>query len=118
MGAVQNPTYQPAFRLIASISQSRHAVVTTTFDHDYKDGAIVRLVVPQEFGMSQVNDMVTPIELLSPTSFRTTINTLNFDPFVFVNCKPYPGCTPAQVVPIGELTRTFLSATKNVLPYP
>lgn len=114
-----SPIFQPARRLIASITNANPAVVTTTFPHQYKDGTIVRLDIPPADGMQQADQMTGTIVVLSPTTFAIDINTTDFDPFV-IPSSPAPTLQIcAQVVPVG-VTQTSINqavsiATVNVL---
>ena len=111
-----NPIFQPAMRLIASITNSSPAIVTTTFAHLYKTGTIVRLDIPPACGMQQANGQAAPILVLSATTFSMPINTTNYDVFAIpVSPNPHDDIC-AQVVPIGEVNETLLAAVQNVLP--
>lgn len=110
-----NPVFQPAMRLIASITNANPAVVTTTFDHDYNTGAIVRFDIPFADGMQELNQRLAPIIVTGPTTFTIPIDTINFSPFsIPVGAPPYIN-TAAQVIPVGEQADTLASATFNVL---
>ncbi len=114
--ALENPTYQPALRLINNITNAPNALVTTSFDHDYLPGLIVRLLVSSEFGMVQANQLVGTI-LSTPAldSFIIDINTSNFDVFSAPIPEPwYVNDFPA-VVPVGEINSSLNQATRNVL---
>lgn len=121
---VQFPMYQRAMRNILSITQSENALVTTTFDginpgnHQYSTGLIVRLVIPDGFGMVKANKLYGPITVVSDTQFTIPIDTTNFDAFVVPDFQPGFFGTPAQVVPMGEIDSILTEATQNVLPYP
>lgn len=121
---VQFPTFQRAMRNILTITQSDNALITTTFDginpgdHQYQTGLIVRLYVPDGFGMVQVNGSYGPITVVNSTQFTLPIDTTNFDPFVVPAFEPGHFGTPAQVVPFGEINELLTEATQNVLPYP
>ena len=110
------PVYQPAMRVIANITNASPAVVTTTINHQYLTGTIVRLIVPKGFGMVQANQLVGTILVLTPTTFAIDINTTNFDAFTLPSSFP-PGYNDAQVIPIGEENALLAAATNNVLPY-
>jgi len=110
-----NPIYMPALRDIASITQAFPALVTTTFDHGYITGNIVRLYIPKNFGMQQANKLKGSIAVQSPTSFTIAIDTTHMDAFVIPPLQPGFNYTPAQCVPIGEDTDTLKSAFVNVL---
>ena len=122
--AVPFPMFQRAMRNILSITQAQQAVITTTFDginpgyHQYMTGLIARIYVPDGFGMTQIDKKQSTITVLSPSTFSVDINTTNFDPFVIPNYQPGNFGTPANVVPVGEVSSILTEATQNVLPYP
>lgn len=111
-----NPIFQPAMRLIAAITQSYPAEVTTTFAHQYLDGLIVRLDIPPADGMQQINGKIFPIIVTSPTTFTIPEDTRLFDAFA-IPVAPVPAYTNtcAMVIPVGEVNATLNSATVNVL---
>lgn len=121
---VQFPTFQRAMRNILSITQAENALITTTFDgttpgnHQYQTGLIVRIYVPDGFGMVQVNGLEGPITVVNDTQFTIPIDTTGFDAFVVPPYQPGAFGTPAQVVPVGEVNEILTEATQNVLPYP
>ena len=114
--AQQYPVYQPALRIITNITNGFPASVTTSFAHQYQTGLIVRLVIPQGWGMNQANQLYSDITVTGSTTFTINIDTTYFAPFVTPATAPddlqYP-----QSVPIGEVNSTLSSAFVNVLPY-
>lgn len=112
-----NPIFQPAMRLIASITQTNPAVVTTTFPHQYKTGTIVRFDIPQADGMQELNQQTLPITVTGLTTFTIPIDSTLFSAFAIpIGISPHvPTC--AQVVPIGEINEILTAATQNVLPF-
>lgn len=115
--AVPFPTFQPAMRLIASITNSYPCIVTTTFANQYVDGTIVRLNIPEACGMVQADQFVGPLTVIDSTSFTLNLDTRSFGVFVIpVLANPHiPIC--AQVVPIAENNDILQAAVQNVLPY-
>ena len=111
-----SPTFQPAMRIITAITNAFPAQVTTSFDHDYVTGTIVRLIIPLGFGMVQANQLTGSITVDSPTTFLIDIDTIFFDAFVIPAENPGHFYTKAQVVPIGEDNDILTAATQNVLP--
>lgn len=120
-----NPPFQPAMRIIAAITNSNPATVTTTFSHQYLDGTIVRLDIPVACGMQQLSGLIPgsstksvntyPIFVTSPTTFTIPVDTTNFDPFA-IPAMPGPHVnTCAMVVPVGEISATLKAATINIL---
>lgn len=111
-----DPIFQPAMRLIASISNSNPATVTTTFANQYETGLIVRLDLPQAVGMQQADGLKGTVTVIDDVTFTIDIDTTLFDPFsIPVSPGPFDN-TCAQVVPIGEVNSTVYLATRNVLP--
>lgn len=111
--ALANPPNQPALRFIANITNANPALVTTTINHLYASGIVVRLYIPQDFGMVQANQLFGAITVVNATQFYIDIDTQTFD--VYNN----PGTNlarAAMVVPIGEITSDFSSPFTNVLP--
>ena len=111
--AVVAPIYQPAMRIVSVITNGFPAQVTTTFAHDYVDGAIVRLIIPPKYGMQQANQLQGAIQIIDSTSFYISIDTTLFDPF----SQPVGARQCSQVTPVGEIANTLKSAVVNVLPF-
>ena len=109
--AIEDPSFQPAYRIVTGITNAFPALVTTSFDHQYFDGTIVRLYVPNDYGMRQANGLQGAITVVSPTTFLIAIDTTQFDAFVV----PTPTRQYAQSVPIGEVNDLLLAATQNIL---
>ena len=112
--AIASPTYQPAMRIISAFTNANPASITTSFDHDYITGTIVRIIIPPGHGMLQANNLVGTITVTGTTTFTIDIDTKDFDTFVipggFPNSYQHP-----QVVPIGEINSILTAATMNVL---
>lgn len=114
--AIQNPIFKPAMRIIDDITNANPALVTTTFNHNYMTGLIVRLIIPPGFGMQEVNEKQGTITVISDTTFTIDIDTTLFS--AFSTAPSYPDDRQfAQVVPIGEVNSMLTQAVQNVLPY-
>lgn len=114
--AIQFPTYLPAMRIIANITNGKPAIVTTSFSNSYISGEIVRIVMPfvhgySTWGMQQINNQTGTIEVIDDTNFYIDIDTTVYEPFVSFTAGPQRPC----VVPIGEINSMLEAATKNVL---
>lgn len=110
--AVASPTFQPAMRIVTAITKANPAAVTTSFDHDYITGEIVRFYIPDTFGMRQMNGLSGTITVTASDTFTVDIDTTYFDTFAV----PSSNVQYAQVLPIGEVNSQLTAATDNVLP--
>lgn len=113
--AVQYPFFQPAMRQIAAITNSFPAIVTTTFNHNYITGTIIRFDITPNHGMAQANQLFGPIVRLSPTTFSIAIDTTFFDAFSIPSPLPARN-TPSQTIAIGEVSQILTAAETNVAP--
>jgi len=92
---------------ITDITNASPAVVTTSTPHGLSTGMIVRTVVPNNYGMYQMNGQQAQVTVLNPTSFacyQTLVPTLvpidstNYNTF---SAPAIPNLL-SQVLPMGE----------------
>lgn len=98
--------FVPKARLIDNVTISSQAEVTTTEDHGYEDGQVVRVIVPRVYGMHLYDS--TSITVTGATTFLTDIDTSNQYPFVapiFIGTNPF---TEAQVVPVTGVEENII----------
>jgi hypothetical protein len=111
----QNPTFGPAMRIISAITNGNPAQVTTTINHGYVNGTIVRLDIPPACGMQEASGLFAGIIVNNPNTFLIDIDTTLFAPFSIPVGVPPTVDICAQAVPIGELNETLLAALQNIL---
>ena len=111
-----NASFYPAMRLISSMTNSNPCNISTSFDHGYKTGLIVRLSIPEACGMNQANGFYGQITVTGTNTFTVDgLNSTDFDVFAI----PVPGTIPdfidtcAQVIPVGEGVDFTDSSTYN-----
>lgn len=109
--AVPTPIFQPAMRVITDITNSNPVVITTSFDNQYVTGLVVRLYVPQGYGITLLNHVEAPITVLTNTTFSMPIDTINMPAYT----TPAGAEQFAQVVPTGEINSILYAATRNIL---
>lgn len=114
--AVENPTFQRAMRIISNITNAYPATITTTFEHNYQTGEIVRLIVPLGYGMVEANQKQGVITVTGDTTFTIDIDTTHFNAYTTPSTYP-ENYQYSQVVPVGEENDQLEGATQNVLPY-
>ena len=115
-------TFQPDRVAISNITQANPAVVTTSVNHNMTTGQVVRTIVPQNYGMVELNKQQLQISVLSPTTFSLQASQ---NPFINVNSTSFTAFTTpskpsktAEVLPIGSgptpLTNTQPQITNGV----
>jgi hypothetical protein len=102
--AFTQPMFQPAMRIIATIVKGPITTVTTTFAHNYLDQEIVRIVVPNGFGMYQINKQYAPVTIIDATTFTMPIDSTTYDAFVIPPTNPI-GLTPGPINVPGTATQ-------------
>lgn len=115
--AEQNPTFQRARRLISAITQANPAEITTSFDHDYETGDIVRIYVPRGFGMTEIDKMQGTITVTATDTFTINIDTTGFSAFSIPGSIAWYIATYPSVLPVGEISANLGAATQNTLPH-
>ena len=104
-----DPYFEPMYAEIAAITNSDPAIVTTTNDHFFRDGDAIRMIVPPEFGMTQLNGRIFSILVVSGVSFAlfhtlqpapVPLNSLDLDAYIAAT-----GQIPqiAQAICVGSL---------------
>jgi len=97
--------FYPRSRYITAITQAAQAVVTLSVTHGYLVGQKVRMKVPTEFGMLEMNDLLGTIVAINTTTNTITldINSTAMTVFAFpTSAIAATGVSPAQVFPVGE----------------
>lgn len=100
--------FTPSSQTISGITNASPAVVTTSGNHGYSTGLIIRFFFPLQVGMQNLNGQQFEISVLSPTTFSIPVNSTNFSVFAPVGTSQLP-----QVIPVGNIAPLILEATEN-----
>jgi hypothetical protein len=93
--------YQPSVFDIAAITLGYPTTVTTTVDHNYVVGQIVRLVISQLYGSFQLNEQQAYVlSIPAANQVILSLNSSNASPFA---TNPTSGSTQPQIVAIGDI---------------
>jgi len=115
--------FYPKTRYIVNITQAVNAVVTTSVNHGYVAGQLVRINVPNSLnGMTQINGQVVTITAVTASTFTINLNTTGYSAFAFPTIAaltiagggiiPY---TFAFADPVGQDTAYSLANNLNTL---
>lgn len=93
----------PRRRYISKITKATSAVVTMTVTHGYTVGQEVRVNVPSDFGMAEINGLAGIVTAISTANNTITldIDSSGFSTFAFPVTADSP-FSPAEILPIGE----------------
>ena len=104
----------PSALEITAITNTNPMVITTTMNSDqvntYIPGQVVKLNIPQTYGMWQANGISAPILQVNGPYITVNINSINFDPFFI----PNDGSGPASLSPSGSQNLQFSNSTNQV----
>ena len=95
--------FKPKNRVIANITAANPGVVTTLVDHTYQTGQKVRIHVPAECGMIELDGKLVTVTRVSSSTFSIEIDTSAYTAFTFPVYTDTP-FTPASIIPVGEDT--------------
>lgn len=97
------PQFYPRRRQISAITAATNAVITMTVTHGFTAGQAVRLKVPAEFGMVEMDNLIGNITAVSTANNTITvdINSSAFTAFSFPLTAGVP-FVMAEVIPVGQ----------------
>lgn len=84
-------------RTIESISNSYPMVLTTTVDHGYPAGLMVRFLIPIMFGMQELNDIEGQVISVTDNTLTLNINSINFSLFSYPSPLPSAYTSPSVI---------------------
>lgn len=99
--------FYPRRRFITAITQAASAVITLSVTHGFTVGQQVRIIVPDAFGMTEIDGLLGTITAATSGGATNTITvdiaSTGFTAFAFpTSATAAAGVTFAQVVPVGE----------------
>lgn len=100
-----SPRYYPRNRFITGITAASSAVITMSVTHGFTVGQAVRIIVPDAFGMVEIDGLLGTVTAISTANNTITVNidSSGFTAFAFpTSAIAATGVSFAQVVPVGE----------------
>jgi hypothetical protein len=89
------------WQVIASITNANPMVITTVNNHNYVIGMIVSFLIPSQFGMIQLNNVIGQVVGLTSNTLTIDIDSTNFTPFSYPS--PLPSAySPPNVYPYSS----------------
>lgn len=75
-GVASSPRFYPRTRYITGITATNPAVITMSVAHSFQVGEKVRIIVPTDFGMTQMNGLLATITAVAHSA---TVNSITVD---------------------------------------
>jgi hypothetical protein len=82
---------------IASITQANPMVVTTTNNHGYVAGMNVTFLIPQMFGMTQLNGLNVQVLSITSNTLNINVDSTHFTPFAYPSPLPNAYSIPSVI---------------------
>lgn len=103
-----NPQYyQPRVYTISAIETGPQTMITTSVDHDYVIGQVIRLLIPSVYGANQITGQQgNVIDIPETDQVIVTINSQLCDAFI---PTPTYGPTPPQIIAIADVNTGYIS---------
>lgn len=113
--AIHPDWFAPRAYQIASISQGMTTTITTVDPHDYVVGQTVRTIIPQFYGMRELNGVLADvISIPSSTQFVINVDSTLFNAFI---PNPSYGPNPPFAVAVGDVNSGYISSTGRSVPF-
>ncbi len=101
--------FQPRRRELSAVTNAKEAVVTTTEDHGYEVGQILRFFVPSDYGKSVEYLQATIVAIPADDKITVDLDTSALESYVTPSTPP--SFTEAHCVPITGTTDNATSIT-------
>lgn len=102
--------YKPRVFFISGIALGPLTTITTSVDHDYVIGQLVRLIIPQWSGTRQLNGQTAyVISIPTANQVTITIDSTNYNAFT-TSSQP----TQPQILGIGDISSGNINASGNL----
>ncbi len=107
---IESQFYSPTKYFISAIILGVNTLVTTTIDHDYVVGQLIRLIIPQYYGTRQLNEQQAYVVSIPQTNqVLLDISSVSMDPFVDAMLP-----TQAQILAIGLINQGVINSQGRI----
>jgi len=108
---IDSDFYQPTRFVISAITLGKTTTVTTSVDHNFVVGQLVRLIIPPTFGCRQLNESQSYVlSIPASNQVELDINSIsNVDPYIASSAT-----TVAQILAIGDINSGQIQVNGNI----
>lgn len=109
---IQPQNFNPSQFFISNISLGIQTTVTTTVNHNYVIGQLIRIIIPLFSGCREINEQTGYVlSIPSPNQVVLDIDSSNATPFATTTQPQQP-----QILAIGDANNGIVSSTGRSLP--
>lgn len=102
--------YEPSRFVISGLTLGATTTVTTTEDHNYVIGQLVKLLIPSSYGSIQLNEQTGYVtQIPAANQVVTTIYSVGAN--AFNSSVPSWATTKAQILAIGDVNTGYINPT-------
>lgn len=109
---IEPQNYQPRRFQISNVTRGVTTIITTTANMDYVISQHIRLLIPNGYGCTQLNEVDGyVISIPNPNQVEVVINSTKADPFINAGLPQVP-----QIIAIGNIEngQTNTGRTNNI----
>lgn len=99
--AIEPEFYQPSVFTISALARGIQTTITTSVDHNYVVGQLVRLLIPSFYGSFQLNGQDGYVNSI-PAANQVVVGINSTQANAFISSPTY-GPTPPQIVAVGDV---------------
>ena len=102
-----DPNYgiSPQYFYPTKITQATQGVITTSQAHDYVVGQLLKMSIPDAYGMTELDQVTVEVVSVSTYTFTISANTSAFTAFALPASTASPNIEFATVGPVGQRTQ-------------
>ena len=98
--------YNPSQFFISNVTLGQSTTVTTTVNHNYVIAQLIRLIIPNGYGCTDLNERTGyVISIPAANQFVLNINSQGINPFLNLGLTQKPQC-----VPVGDVNQGVTNA--------
>lgn len=106
--------FDPRRLWITGITAANPAVVSVSTTHSYNVGSKVRIIVPSDFGMTEINKQIAEVTAIGANTLTLDVDSSGYTAFAYpTSATAAAGTTFPQIVPVGESYDILTDRTYN-----
>lgn len=111
---IEPQNFKPSRFVISAISLGQQTTITTSVNHNYVIGQLVRILIPPTYGTIQLNEQSGYVSSIpAANEVVVQIDSSKYSSFI---ASPTFGTTKPEILAIGDVNTGLISSTGRSLP--